>query len=96
MDNRGMGYTTANDETFAYKLFADNVISLLDSLKVKKTNVLGFSLGSTITQELLLEYPQRFNKAIIYATSTDGSNVAAIYDILIYRKVTATSSLRGS
>ncbi|HAA03974.1 MAG TPA: alpha/beta hydrolase, partial [Syntrophobacteraceae bacterium] len=44
---------------------------------VEKTNVLGFSMGSTITQELLLEYPQRFNKAIIYATSTDGSNVAA-------------------
>lgn len=78
MDNRGMGYTTANEETFTYKLFADDVIGLLDALKVKKTNVLGYSMGSTITQELLLEYPQRFNKAIIYATTTDGSNVAKI------------------
>jgi pimeloyl-ACP methyl ester carboxylesterase len=78
MDNRGMGYTTANDVTFTNKLFADDVIGLLDALKVKQTNVLGFSLGSVITQELLLEYPQRFNKAVIYATSTDGSNVAAI------------------
>jgi pimeloyl-ACP methyl ester carboxylesterase len=77
LDNRGMGHTTANDVTFTYKLFADDVIGLLDTLKVEKTNVLGFSMGSTITQELLLEYPQRFNKAIIYATSTDGSNVAA-------------------
>jgi pimeloyl-ACP methyl ester carboxylesterase len=77
LDNRGMGYTTANDVTFTYKLFADDVIGLLDTLKVEKTHVLGFSMGSTITQELLLEYPQRFNKAIIYATSTDGSNVAA-------------------
>jgi len=70
-----MGYTTTNDVTFTYKLFADDVIVLLNALKVKKANVLGFSMGSTITQELLLEYPQRFNKAIIYATSTDGSNV---------------------
>lgn len=77
LDNRGMGYTTANDVTFTYKLFADDVIGLLDTLNVEKTHVLGFSMGSTITQELLLEYPQRFNKAIIYATSTDGSNVAA-------------------
>lgn len=77
LDNRGMGYTTANDVTFTYKLFADDVIGLLDILKVEKTHVLGFSMGSTITQELLLEYPRRFNKAIIYATSTDGSNVAA-------------------
>lgn len=77
LDNRGMGYTTVNDVTFTYKLFADDVIGLLDTLKVEKTHVLGFSMGSTITQELLLEYPQRFNKAIIYAASTDGSNVAA-------------------
>jgi pimeloyl-ACP methyl ester carboxylesterase len=77
LDNRGMGYTTANDVTFTYKLFADDVIGLLDTLRVEKTHVLGFSMGSTITQELLLEYPQRFDKAIIYATSTDGTNVAA-------------------
>ena len=76
LDNRGMGHTTANDVRFTYKLFADDVIGLLDALKVEKANVLGFSMGSTITQELLLLYPQRFNKAVIYATSTDGSNVA--------------------
>lgn len=77
MDNRGMGYTTADDATFTYKLFADDVIALLTALGVKKTNVLGYSMGSTITQELLLVYPQRFKKAIIHATPTDGSNVAA-------------------
>jgi pimeloyl-ACP methyl ester carboxylesterase len=77
LDNRGMGYTKTNETTFTYKLFAGDVIGLLDALKVKKTNVLGYSMGSTITQELLLEYPQRFNKAIIHATSTDGSNVAS-------------------
>jgi len=84
-----MGYTTANKETFTYKLFADDVIGLLDALKVKKTNVLGYSMGSSITQELLLEYPQRFNKAIIYATSTDGSNVAKV---LTSGKMTSTKA----
>ncbi|MDR3493438.1 MAG: alpha/beta hydrolase [Ancalomicrobiaceae bacterium] len=79
LDNRGMGHTTSNDTTFTYKLFADDVIGLLDALGVKKTHVLGYSMGSTITQELLLTYPQRFDKAIIHATSTDGSNVAAVF-----------------
>lgn len=77
LDNRGMGYSTANDTPFTYRLFADDVISLLDVLGVKKANVLGFSMGSAITQKLLLDYPQRFNKAVIYATTTDGSKVAA-------------------
>lgn len=76
LDNRGMGLTTSNDTPFSYQLLADDVVGLMNALGVKKTNVLGFSMGSTITQKLLLEYPQRFNKAIIYATSTDGSNVA--------------------
>ena len=76
LDNRGMGFTTTNDTIFSYQLFADDVIGLLDALKVKTSHVFGYSMGSTITQKLLLEYPQRFNKAVIHATSTDGSNVA--------------------
>lgn len=97
LDNRGMGHSTANDVTFTYRLFADDVIGLLDALGVKKTHVLGYSMGSTITQELLLTYPQRFNKAIIHATSTDGSNVAAalkgktIPDPIVARQVEATT-----
>ena len=100
LDNRGMGHTTANDAAFTYKLFADDVIGLLDVLGVKKANVLGYSMGSTITQELLLQYPQRVNKAIIHATSTDGSNVAAalkgktIDDPTIARQIEATTHWR--
>ena len=97
LDNRGMGHSTANDTTFTYKLFADDVVGLLDALHVQKAHVLGYSMGSTITQELLLEYPQRFNKAIIHATSTDGSNVAAVLkgkkidDPIVLRQVEATT-----
>jgi pimeloyl-ACP methyl ester carboxylesterase len=92
-DNRGMGYTTANDVTFTYKLFADDVIGLLNAIGVKRAHVLGYSMGSGITQKLLLEYPQRFNKAIIYATSTDGSTVAkkAFDDPTILRQMEASS-----
>jgi len=71
LDNRGMGFTTTNDTPFSYQLFADDVIALLDALKVNKTHLLGYSMGSTITQKLLLEYPRRFNKAVIHGTSTD-------------------------
>lgn len=78
LDNRGMGYSSDNKAEFSYQLFADDVIGLLDALGVKKTDVLGYSMGSTITQKLLLEYPHRFKRAIIHATSTDGSNVAKV------------------
>jgi pimeloyl-ACP methyl ester carboxylesterase len=96
-DNRGMGYSTVNDTTFTTKLLADDIIALLDALGVRKANVLGYSLGSTITQELLLGYSQRFNKAVIYAPSTDGSKVAKVLDgkkpddPVILRYIEATS-----
>ena len=77
MDNRGMGYTTDNGVKFTYRLFAQDVIALLDALAVQKTNVLGFSQSSVTTQNLLLYYPERINKAIVHATSTNGSAVAA-------------------
>ena len=79
-DNRGMGYSTVNATAFTIKLLADDIIALLDVLGVKKTNVLGYSIGSTITQELLFDYSQRFNKAVIYAPSTDGSKVAKVLE----------------
>jgi pimeloyl-ACP methyl ester carboxylesterase len=97
LDNRGMGYSTANETPFNYRLFADDVISLLDVLGVKKANVLGFSMGSAVTQKLLLDYPQRFHKAVIHATTTDGSKVAALFkgkkadNPIIQRQIEATA-----
>jgi len=32
LDNRGMGYSTLNDETLTYKLFADDVVGCLTPL----------------------------------------------------------------
>ncbi|MEN6486247.1 MAG: alpha/beta hydrolase [Syntrophobacteraceae bacterium] len=77
MDNRGMGHTTDNGEKFTYRLFARDAIGLLDALGVQKTNVLGFSQSSVTTQNLLIYYPERVNKAIMHATSTKGSVIAA-------------------
>lgn len=75
VDNRGIGFTTSNDKEFSFNLFAQDVVSLLDQLDIDKTDFLGFSMGSAIVQELLVEYPDRVNKAILYATSINGSDV---------------------
>lgn len=97
-DNRGMGHTTADESTFTYKLFADDVIGLLNALKVKRTHVLGYSMGGSIIQQLLVEYPERFDKAIICASSSDGSNVARVLNgkptnvsPIIQRQIEATT-----
>lgn len=77
MDNRGMGYSTDDGQPFDYNLFARDVVGLLDALGVSQTDVLGYSQSSVTTQNLLLSFPGRINKAVIHATSTDGKAVAA-------------------
>ncbi|MBI5346013.1 MAG: alpha/beta hydrolase [Chlamydiae bacterium] len=96
MDNRGIGYTTADNEKFTYKLFAKDIISLLDVLKVKSVNVFGVSMGSVITQELLLEHSERFNKAIICATSIDGSHVVSVIKDKVPNNPTAQKQLEAT
>lgn len=78
MDNRGMGYSTDDGQPFDYDLFARDVVALLDALGVSQTDVLGYSQSSVTTQNLLLSFPGRINKAVIHATSTDGKAVAAM------------------
>lgn len=74
LDNRGMGLSTADDTTFTYKLYSDDVIGLLDALRVKQVHVLGWSMGSLISMELLMDHPQRVGKAVLVGTSIDGSD----------------------
>jgi pimeloyl-ACP methyl ester carboxylesterase len=72
-DNRGIGKTTAGNKTWSIEQFANDTSGLLDALKIEKpVDVLGFSLGGFIAQELTLLHPQQVNKLILYATSCGG------------------------
>ena len=55
-DNRGIGDTTIGTKPFSIKQFANDTIELLEKLGInKKIDVLGFSLGSLIAQEIALK-----------------------------------------
>jgi pimeloyl-ACP methyl ester carboxylesterase len=72
-DNRGIGNTTAGNKTWSIEQFANDTAGLLDALKIEKpVDVLGFSLGGFIAQELALTHPQKVTKLILYATSCGG------------------------
>jgi pimeloyl-ACP methyl ester carboxylesterase len=66
-DNRGIGNTTSGDERkFSIGQFANDTAGLLDALKIKKADVLGWSMGGAIAQELAINHPDRIGKLIIY------------------------------
>jgi pimeloyl-ACP methyl ester carboxylesterase len=73
-DNRGTGNTTAGTKQFSISQFAKDTAGLLDALKIQKTDVLGWSLGSYIAQELTLSNPDKVNNLVLYASGCGGKN----------------------
>lgn len=72
-DNRGIGNTSSGIRQFSIKQFADDTSRLMEELKIKKADILGWSMGGMIAQEVALSNPDKVDKLIIYA-STCGTN----------------------
>ncbi|MDD1718487.1 MAG: alpha/beta hydrolase [Methanoregulaceae archaeon] len=71
-DNRGMGNSTSSDREYSIRIFADDTAGLMAALGITKANVMGFSMGTNIAQELVLDYPDKVDKVILYAGDTGG------------------------
>ncbi|HEY7572303.1 MAG TPA: alpha/beta hydrolase [Nitrososphaeraceae archaeon] len=73
-DNRGVENTTVGINQFSISQFAKDTAGLLDTLEISKADVLGWSLGSYIAQELTLANPDKVNNLILYASGCGGQN----------------------
>ncbi|MGA2974273.1 MAG: alpha/beta hydrolase [Spirochaetia bacterium] len=71
-DNRGMGYSQSSEKEYSIPLFASDTVGLLDALKIERANVLGYSMGTFIAQEIALTRPERVNKLVLIAGSVGG------------------------
>jgi pimeloyl-ACP methyl ester carboxylesterase len=73
-ENRGVGESTVGTKEFSISQFTNDTLGLLDVLGVSKADVLGWSMGGFIAQQLALTYPDKVDKLILYATSCGGRN----------------------
>lgn len=72
-DYRGIGETSVGNKTWSTEQFANDTAGLIDALGIRKpVDVLGFSRGGHIAQELALMHPQKVNKLILYGTDCGG------------------------
>jgi pimeloyl-ACP methyl ester carboxylesterase len=67
LDLRGHGRSGKPHTRFRYsiELMAADVLAVLDREGIDVTAVMGYSMGSMVAMELLLNHPERFNAAII-------------------------------
>lgn len=76
-DVRGHGESGQTKEPYSIKLFGDDMIGLLDSLKIQRVLVLGHSMGGGIAQQMVVDYPDRIRAVILTETNYGlGDNAA--------------------
>jgi pimeloyl-ACP methyl ester carboxylesterase len=75
MDSRGHGRSTRDARPYGYDLMADDVVALLDALKIQKADVVGWSDGGILGIDLALRHKDRVGKVFAFAANTVTSGV---------------------
>jgi pimeloyl-ACP methyl ester carboxylesterase len=73
-DQRGIGNTTVGTNPYTPQQLANDTAGLLDALKIPKADVMGYSLGSYLAQQLTMMYPDKVNRLILVASSCGGKD----------------------
>jgi pimeloyl-ACP methyl ester carboxylesterase len=75
MDSRGHGRSTRTDVPYTYHLMAEDVIGLLDTLKIQRVSLVGWSDGGCIGFDLALNHPERLARLFAFGANADASGV---------------------
>jgi 3-oxoadipate enol-lactonase len=78
-DNRGHGKSDAGDGQYPLEFFVDDLIGLLDALKIEQAILCGLSMGGYIALRAVERNPERVNALILCDTRSEAdSNEAKI------------------
>ena len=69
MDNRGAGKSDHPNEPYLMEMFADDINSLMEYLKIDKAHIIGVSLGGMIAQTFAINYNERVDRLILINTT---------------------------
>ena len=73
-DQRGIANTTIGSRPYTYQQIADDAAGLLYALKIPKADVMGYSLGSYLAQQLTIIHPDKVNSLVLVASSCGGKD----------------------
>jgi pimeloyl-ACP methyl ester carboxylesterase len=75
MDSRGHGRSTRDARPYGYDLMADDVVALMDTLKIARADVVGWSDGGILGIDLAMRHKDRVGKVFAFAANTMTSGV---------------------
>src|SRR5215475_10519705 len=78
MDSRGHGRSTRDARPYGYDLMSEDVVALMDFLKIPKASIVGWSDGAIIGLDIAMHHPDRVSTLFAFAANSDPSGVADI------------------
>ena len=70
MDSRGHGRSTRDARPYGYDLMADDIVALMDALKIPKADIVGWSDGAILGLDLAMRHKDRVGKIFAFAANT--------------------------
>jgi len=67
-DHRGTGASSRSRIAYSIRQMADDVLALMDALKIQRAHLVGHSTGGAIAQLLALDHPARVDRIVLSAT----------------------------
>jgi len=64
VEMQGHGRTADINRDFSYENLADDIAALLDYLKIKQADVLGYSMGGGVAMQLAIRHPEKVRKVV--------------------------------
>ncbi len=64
VEMQGHGRTADIKRDLSYPNLADDIAALLDFLKIKRADVIGYSLGAGVAMELAIRHPEKVRKVV--------------------------------
>ncbi len=75
IDARGHGHSTRTDAPASYSQLADDVVALMDSWKLERAAIVGWSDGGIVGLDLAIRHPSRVSKLVAYAANANQSGL---------------------
>lgn len=69
VDSRGHGRSTRDKTPLSYAQMADDLLALMDQLKLEKAALVGWSDGGAIALDVALRHPERVSRLVAYGTN---------------------------
>jgi len=93
-ENAGVGRSTGHVPD-SMAAMAAHVASFADALGLKRVDVLGYSLGGMVAQEVALEWPNLVRKMVLAATAPEGGEDIMHMEKPELRKITEDPNIPG-